>query len=138
MKLHEFVSYFREETQHSSLDSDSESRSDSVRYSDCELCLLLWGSGVCGPIALLESEFYSKSHQSLIIYIEHITLHAAGAQQAGVRAGPMSYYIYCSFKICHSFVIWSVCPRVKPEVRKMEAAIFTTLSSGTGSFASFI
>lgn len=96
---------------------------------------------MCGRIALLEREFYSKSHQSLIIYIEHITLHAAGAQQAGVRAGPKSYYIYCrqgALKYAiHFSVIWSVCPRVKPEVRKMEAAIFTTLSSGTGSFASF-
>lgn len=95
---------------------------------------------MCGRIALLESEFYSKSHQSLIIYIEHIKLHAAGAQQAGVRAGPKSYYIYCrqgALKYAiHFSVIWSFCAD-SPEVRKMEAAIFKTLSSGTGSFASF-
>lgn len=67
---------------------------------------------MCGRIALLESEFYSSSHQSLIIYIEHIKLHAAGAQQAGVRAGPKSYYIYCrhgALKYAiHFNVIWSV------------------------------
>lgn len=66
-----------------------------------------------GRIALLESEFYSESHQSLIIYIEHIKLHAAGAQQAGVRAGPKSYYIYCrqgALKYAiHFSVIWLFC-----------------------------
>lgn len=51
---------------------------------------------MCGRIALLESEFYSASHQSLIIYIDHIKLHAGGAQQAGVRAEPKNYCIYCS------------------------------------------
>lgn len=118
---------YREETQHSSLDSDRERRSDSVRYGCRELLLLLRASGVCGRIALLESEFYSTSHQSLIIYIDHIKLHAAGAQQAGVRAGPKNYYIYC---IQGSWFIGSV---VSPEVGKMEAAIFARKAPGYSS-----